>query len=123
MKNSDLIGKDDGFDQSPLYINHRSCGELFLVEQDTIEYVSVAYVKFIIKLKKIIVILCNFLVWAVQYFLKRIEKIFEDENMKKPPSKVHNRANFFSVPTANQPKMSPNLKFCSIKITHRATYV
>ena len=39
--------------------------------------------------------------------------------MKKTPSKVaHNRPIFFS--TANQPKTSPNLNFCSIKNAHRA---
>ena len=30
-------------------IMHKSCGEISLVEQDTIEYVSAAYLKFIIK--------------------------------------------------------------------------
>ena len=85
-------------------IIYKSRSEVSLVEQDTIEYVSVAYVKFIIKFKKIIVILCNFLVRAVQYFLKRIEKIFEDENMKKTPSKAHNRANFFQYQLPTNPK-------------------
>ena len=41
---------------------------------------------------------------------------FAQENMKKPASKdAHNRPNFyFSI--ANQPKISPNLIFCSIKM-------
>ena len=41
--------------------------------------------------------------------------------MKKLPSKVaHNQPHFFSI--ANQPKTSPILNFCSIKIAHRVTY-
>jgi hypothetical protein len=45
------------------------------------------------------------------------------ENIKKLPSKVaHNQPNFF-ISTANRPKTSPNLNFCSIKNAHRATYV
>ena len=41
------------------------------------------------------------------------------ENTKNTPSKVaHNQHSI-----ANRPKTSPNLNFCSIKITHRMTYV
>ena len=50
-------------------------------------------------------ILCNFLVWMLQYFAH--------ENMKKPFSKV----------ASDRPKSSPNLHFWSIKIAHRLTYV
>ena len=44
------------------------------------------------------------------------------ENIKKLPSKVAYfmaKSEIFS--TANLPKTSPNLKFCSIKIAHHAT--
>ena len=41
---------------------------------------------------------------------------------KNKPQKLLNiRPIFFSI--ANQPKTSPNLNFCSIKTTHRATYI
>ena len=44
-------------------------------------------------------ILYNFLVWTLQYVLKKIEHFFDPENMKKPISKdAHNRHRpFFSV--------------------------
>ena len=48
-------------------------------------------------------------------FSKFFKKISDPKNMKKPPSKVaHNRPQFF-FSTANRPKTSPNLDFCSIK--------
>jgi hypothetical protein len=49
-------------------------GEISLVDQDKILYVSVANLKFIIKLPRFFFpflftfILCNFLVWTLQYF-------------------------------------------------------
>ena len=48
---------------------------------------------------------------------------FAPENMKKPPSKVaHNRPPiFFSI--ANWPKTSPNLIFCSIKMSPFASSI
>ena len=46
------------------------------------------------------------------------------KNVKKTPSKVaHNCRKMFFFNTANWPKTSPNLKFCSIKIAHRTTYI
>ena len=40
------------------------------------------------------------------------------------PSKVaNNRLGWAVFSTANQQKTSLNLKFCSIKIAHRATYI
>ena len=70
-------------------------------------------------------ILCNFFVRTQQYLKKIIKFVlfcFARDNMKKTLSKVaHNQPNFF-FSTANRPKKSPNLNFCSMKIAHRATY-
>ena len=47
---------------------------------------------------------------------------FAPENMKKSPSKVaHNRPKFFCI--FDRPKTSPNLIFCSIKISPYATFI
>jgi hypothetical protein len=47
---------------------------------------------------------------------------FARENIKKLPSKYFcSIAENFS--TCNRPKTSPNIKFCTIKMSHRATYI
>ena len=101
-------------------IIHKSRGKISLVEQDTIENVSAAYLKLIINfLRKnfnffFTFILCNFLVRTLQYLKKK----FAYENMKKMPSNVaHNRPPFFfqyCQPAQNQPKSQFLFhKFCS----------
>ena len=75
-------------------IIHKSRGEVSLVEQDTIENVSAAYLKFII-----IILRKNsnfFQLPFMQLFSAEAtiskKKYFAYENMKKTPSKVaHNR--------------------------------
>ena len=102
-------------------IIHKSRVEV--LEQDTIECVSILYLRFVLQFQFMFFftfISCNFLVQTLQY-LKRIEKRFAFKKFKKCPQKylIYNRLGWeLSVlPT------SPNLKFCSIKNAHRATYL
>ena len=112
-----------GFKVSHKVIREKSHGEGSLIVQDTIENVSEP--KFFLKLfkKKIIFfsfILCQKCFHRLKCFLKIF---FAHENMKKLSSKVaHNRPRFF-FSTANPHKTSPNLNFCSLKISHGASYV
>ena len=70
--------------------------------------------------KNIKEILCNFLLWTLQYLKKK----FDPENMKKTPSKVaHYRPKIFFSSIANRPKTSPNFIFCSIKMSPCATSI
>ena len=84
-------------------IIHKSRGEVSLVEQDTIKNDSAAYLKFIIiffgnNFFFFTFILCNFLVWMLQYCFLNLKKKLAYKNMKKTASKVaHNRPIFFSV--------------------------
>ena len=76
-------------------IIHKS-REVFLKEQDIIEYVSVAYLKFIIKFLRIF--LNCFHLHSMQLFSadakilkKKIQQFFAPQNIENPPSKVaHN---------------------------------
>ena len=66
--------------------------------------------------------LCIFLVWTLQYFQNIFKFSFAREIIKKLPSRVlYDPGRNFS--TARRPKTIPNLKFCLIKMTHRATYI
>ena len=128
------VSKEEGLDESkmanPMLITkviiHKSGGEVFLVEQDTIECVSSAYLKYIFKFSSTLwfshlFVVCNFLVRTLQYFLK--QRIFlAHENIQKLPSKgAYFTARIFS--TSNQAKTSPNLIFCPIKwVTTVLTY-
>ena len=53
--------------------------------------------------------------------------MFSVEDLKKTKHKkltskaANNRVGWAVFSTANRPKTSPNIKFCSIKIAHRAT--
>ena len=109
-------------------IIHKSRSEVSLVVQDTIENVSVAYSKFIIRFPRKML---NFHLHFIQFLSddatiskKRDLHFFAHENMKKTPSKVaHNWPKIYFFSIANHPKTGPNLNFCSIKIAHRATNV
>ena len=105
-------------------IIHKSHGEVSLVEQDIIKYVS-----YLFKIQNQIFkyLQLHFMQLlsadATTFWMNWKEKI-APANMKKQSSKVaHNRPEtiFFSID--NQPKTSPNHNFCSIKIADGATYV
>ena len=56
--------------------------------------------------------------------MQLVRIFFALENIKKMPSKVAYftaQSEIFS--TANQPKTSPNIIFCSIKMAHRGIYI
>ena len=59
----------------------------------------------------------------LQYFKKNRKSFLplKTLNIKTTPSKVAQNVVVFN--TANWQKTSPNLKFCSIEITHRSAYV
>ena len=55
-------------------------------------------------------------------FITILTLFFAPEKMKKTPLKVaYNRPRPFFLSTVNQPKSSPNLNSCSIKIFHHGT--
>ena len=67
---------------------------------------------------------CNFLVQKLQYFLQKFKLFFAPANMKKPPTKVaHNQPAIFFSSFTNRPKSSPNLIFCSTKMSLCATSI
>ena len=96
----------------------KSRDELSLLEQEIIENVS--WPIFFLNGYSFNFILCNFLVWMLQWFKKSFNISFAPENMKKTPSKVaHNWPRLFS--TANRPKSSPNLNSSSVKSHYNMT--
>ena len=112
-------------------ILEKSRDEVSLMEQDSIENVSKP-IKFFEKNiffnffreKKCLYnfILCNFLVWTLQFF-HFVFYFFclTTKTWKNRPKKLLMIGPIFFFSNANQPKSSPNLKSCSIKISNRGT--
>ena len=107
------------FTTKVLYV-HKS-----LIEQDKIECVFLDSLKFIVfkfSIKNLWFSHLN----VMQLFNADAKafKFFAHENIKKMLSKVtYFMAQSEIFITANQPKTSPNSIFCSIKTTHRKTYL
>ena len=78
-------------------IIHKSRGEVSLVEQDKIKWVSSVYWKFSFLL---------FHLYSIQFF--------SADTKKNDP----NRSDWAVSSTANQPKTSPNLEFCFKKMSY-----